>query len=45
MLEYRNTKTNEADTFTKALDPATFRSAWSRLANLPKGYIFKAAQA
>ena len=42
--EYRSAKTNEADTFTKALDPSTFRSAWSRLANLPNGFVFKAAQ-
>ena len=41
-LECGSTKLNEADTFTNALDPGTFRSAW---ANLPDSYIFQAAQA
>ena len=40
MLEYRESKKNEADTFTKALDVTSFRSAWTALANLPRAFSF-----
>ena len=40
MLEYRESKKNEADTFTKALDVTSFRSAWAALANLPRAFDF-----
>ena len=40
MLEYREAKKNEADTFTKARDVTSFRSAWTALANLPRAFSF-----